>query len=377
MKLIEISSPVVMILLLAPTVTAYCTPGYLDIYRCSDNWLQRQYRSSNCDIEWVDYRYCDNGCSDSRCITYADRCMLSVSLTTPSDVYLGDTISTTISLSNTGGRGDYVDFTAYLCKSDDTNCNPMNCQVEDRKRVYLPGYSTNSYTCTRAATESGLYMIKVGYSGCGRDPTIYSGVFEIKPQKKCTLMYLDNYRCFGNYLDRQLQKTDCTLTWSEVDYCPYGCSAGKCIEPKGIPQVSLDPVYNLKACEDSLIVFSVKNVGGKDSFTLTASGDAARWVSTGSTLTLDKDEKKFVASRISIPCDTKSGDYNLILSASDTASDSDTAIIRVESTDNPWLWILPIVIIIAAIAVTSTGFSTHLYLEKLKIFRSRKVPESF
>lgn len=42
--------------------------------------------------------------------------------------------------------------------------------------------------------------------------------------------YLDSYRCDENYLQRQFQNQDCTITWKNIEYCEYKCENSQCIE---------------------------------------------------------------------------------------------------------------------------------------------------
>ena len=44
-----------------------CTPGYLDEYRCSGNYRQRKFQYADCSTVWINYEYCDYGCSNGRC----------------------------------------------------------------------------------------------------------------------------------------------------------------------------------------------------------------------------------------------------------------------------------------------------------------------
>jgi len=45
-----------------------CNPGYLNIYKCYGNWLQKRYRTSDCDLVWKNWQYCSQGCSGGQCI---------------------------------------------------------------------------------------------------------------------------------------------------------------------------------------------------------------------------------------------------------------------------------------------------------------------
>jgi len=44
-----------------------CTSDYLDNYRCSGDWLERQYRYADCTYDWVLFKSCEFGCSDGVC----------------------------------------------------------------------------------------------------------------------------------------------------------------------------------------------------------------------------------------------------------------------------------------------------------------------
>lgn len=299
-------------------------------------------------------------------------CSLSISLNTMSDAYIGDDIKSFITLTNTGDLDGYVRLKAYLCRVDgsyDYHCHEMFCGSYTDPAINLYGDSSTTVVCNREAKYSGEFRIKVDYSGCNIDPTIYSNVFTVNPYKRCPLTYLDSFRCFGNYLDQQLQLPDCSTKWDEIKYCEYGCDADKCIEPNGIPQISLDPIYKVEKCTDSLIIFSVQNAGTKDKFTLSASGEAAGWMSTGSDITLDKGEKKTVMSRIYVPCDAKNDEYSLSMMASNKISDSDSAVVRVEGGTD-WT-ALEVVLVVAAFVVVI------FFAAKVPIFKNRNLPESF
>jgi hypothetical protein len=47
----------------APT----CSEGYTGRYRCSGNWLQREYQHYNCSLSWENYEYCSSGCENNTC----------------------------------------------------------------------------------------------------------------------------------------------------------------------------------------------------------------------------------------------------------------------------------------------------------------------
>ena len=44
-----------------------CESNYLDNYKCVDNKLLREYKKEDCSLVYVDYMYCNYGCSDGKC----------------------------------------------------------------------------------------------------------------------------------------------------------------------------------------------------------------------------------------------------------------------------------------------------------------------
>lgn len=44
-----------------------CEVGYVDNYTCSGDWVQRQYRHSDCTFSWENYNYCNYGCNNGAC----------------------------------------------------------------------------------------------------------------------------------------------------------------------------------------------------------------------------------------------------------------------------------------------------------------------
>jgi len=48
--------------------TSNCTAQYLENYQCSSNWRQKQYKYSNCSLIWLNFEYCNYGCSNEKCI---------------------------------------------------------------------------------------------------------------------------------------------------------------------------------------------------------------------------------------------------------------------------------------------------------------------
>jgi hypothetical protein len=212
------------------TIPPSCTPRYLDEYSCYDNWRQRKYLNSDCTTSWVFYEYCDYGCSAGECLPREEACNVQLSVSTPSNVFVGDTITATVKITNSGDVGGYVNFDAYVC-STDSYCYAMSCDGNIDPRVYVPAHSTYTSTCTAKAKEAGNYEIKVSYSGCDKSENVYSGVFSVGEEEKakCEAKFLNEFKCDGNWKLQFYRYSDCSTAWVYVEYCGAGCCNGKCL----------------------------------------------------------------------------------------------------------------------------------------------------
>lgn len=210
--------------------TIECEPRYLNEYRCSGSWVQRKYQYSDCSTSWVNWEYCAYGCSDGSCLPKPEEpCKISISVTTPANVKVGETVSATVKISNSGDAGGYVSFDAYVCKSD-PYCIPMSCDGSIDPTVYVPGQSSRSFTCSARVYEAGNYEVKVSYTGCDKSGVAYSGVFSVREKEaKCVAKFLEEFKCSGNWKLQLYRYSDCSTGWVYVEYCGYGCLSGNCL----------------------------------------------------------------------------------------------------------------------------------------------------
>lgn len=331
--------------------------------QCGYNYQSCGYQS--CGYQY-DYQY------NYLYYTYQSSCSISAYVTTPNNAYVGDIVSTTVTFTNNGNYGGYVNFNSYICKDGD-NCAYMICEDGNYRvygndpRVYIGGHDSRSFTCTVTAREACDHKIKVDYYSCDNtyaDPTVYSGTFKVFDRyyssgyysgyyssgyyggyySGCTQQYLNNYDCFGNWRRQQYQSYDCSLTWKSIEYCgSNGCSAGSCsysstttsytttttIPTGGSPLVSVKEDYSVNRCEINSFSFDVMNVGpSQATFSITKSGSAADWIRTDSTITLDKNEKRTVTGYASVPCDAK-GEYDFTITVSGATSSSATSYLKI------------------------------------------------
>lgn len=204
-----------------------CKEGYLDNFRCNGNWVQREYMYSDCSTSWRNLEYCEYGCSSGICMPKPED-KISLSISVPSFLTHED-VTATIKITNPGSIGNYIDFGAWVCKSD-SHCIPMSCGGRYDPIVYVPAYSTRTLTCTARVGEEGNYKIKVSYSGFGKTGVVYSQTFWVEMREtKCIAEFLNESKCSGNWRLQLYRYSDCSTAWVYVEYCAAGCSEGACL----------------------------------------------------------------------------------------------------------------------------------------------------
>ena len=103
----------------------------------------------------------------------------------------------------------------------------------------LTGYPAkteqNQMFCGGGQNAINNYCTRNGFTGTRTNIT---GCDPLRPTDKCgycgtlatcTVGYLNNYRCSGNYRQREYQDPYCSKTWVNIQYCPYGCNNGFCL----------------------------------------------------------------------------------------------------------------------------------------------------
>ncbi|MEM5836673.1 MAG: hypothetical protein QW058_02910 [Candidatus Aenigmatarchaeota archaeon] len=214
----------------AACIEAFCKEGYLDNFRCKGNWIQREYRYSDCSTAWLNWKYCEFGCSDGMCLTEPKEIRkINVDVVLPTTFFKGNYVSANIKITNLASEGAYVDFGAYVCKTD-PYCIPMSCDGYD-PRIYVPPYTTRTLSCNARVEEKGSYNIKISYHVFGKTGIVYSKAFWVEggKEKICGAKFLDEFKCSGNWKLQLYRYSDCSTAWVYVEYCGAGCSEGACL----------------------------------------------------------------------------------------------------------------------------------------------------
>jgi len=306
-----------------------CSSGFTNSYRCDGQWRQRLYQNADCSVYWSNVEYCSNTCSANGC---GGNCGVTVSATTPSDAYVGESISTTITMFNYGDGGSYVTVNPFVCKDDGSYCTAMNCVPGT---TYLAGRDSGYMTCTKAVDTEGYYKIKVTYADCSSNPTVYSGSFRVRNKFQCSPRSLENYQCYGDDLKQEYQNADCSKSWQLVKHCESGCSGSECKEKTtAIPLVSLQKEYDVKACEVNSFTFDVINVGNaKSTFNLVATGSASNWIKFLNAVDVEANSRTSVNAYATVPCEAGSEDFTITASSD---SEKSSASSNLQVAEKSW-----------------------------------------
>jgi len=186
-----------------PVFADYCTPQWMSSYSCDGNYRTQLYQNPDCTQTWYNMEYCQYGCSGGNCqegpiihpyiypYHYYSGCAASVSLTTPADVYQGDFVSTTASITNIGDSSGTVNVNAYLCRADGTNCEQIYCGNSLGTSVSVPAHSAVNVVCG----------VRTGYDGYD---------------------HYDRYNYYSHYDYHNLPYTDPTIQpIYNYNYYPY------------------------------------------------------------------------------------------------------------------------------------------------------------
>ncbi len=327
-----------------------CDSAYTDYYKCSDNEVQRLYQYSDCTREWRLDESCRFGCKDGQCLECSTE-FTEVSVFPVSDMFEDNTVKATIKVHNEAENGRLYYLDVKICRSVGgtvTDCRKMEL---DKDSVYVGSGSTSYVKASEYMGTPGLYKINVFFSinsyesssvknGCDRD--IDSNVFKVFAKHETDAYldgnaYIDEYRCFGNYVQQRYSKAidgEQEWRWKVTDYCESGCQNGDCIvyieQSAGKPEIFTQSEYILDRCEIGSIPFSITNRGESDSFEIGVDGEISEWMEVVPTVDIGKGETKSMIAYASLPCDLPSGDYGFTIRVAGGTEDTYDGTITVE-----------------------------------------------
>lgn len=254
-----------------------------------------------------------------------DVCEFSGFVSTPSAATPSNILSSVL-IKNRGTIENVIHYETFVCDEDIENCREMSCDVANNIR--MEGGNFTSFFCRGNVEQTGDYKIKLELLACGDLIEETSDLFKVREGVGvtggvCQEKFLDSYRCFGNVRQIAFQNRDCSIEYSDVEYCPFSCSDGVCSEAPadvfrvgGRPEIRANTEYTVQTCEvPSTISFELKNTGDTDIFGIGLSGDAAEWTTVQNKIEIKKGETKTVSAAVLIPCEVEEGDYDLKISA--------------------------------------------------------------
>lgn len=144
-------------------ITPVCEISYLDTYRCYNNVLQREYKFSNCSVQWVNYQYCTYGCENNECVRESTTgCGVMIkefeysdSITEYESAYVASVIK------NTGNRLEEITLSLYIDSSlENSYTFHLNEWDEARKRfTFFPPSGLHRIEL-RADTDCGIFKTR-------------------------------------------------------------------------------------------------------------------------------------------------------------------------------------------------------------------------
>jgi hypothetical protein len=214
-----------------------CTAGYLNNYRCSGDWKQREYQYSDCSTKWIDYQRCDYGCSGGQCLQAPAKARITSFYCDDYSLGEGDKTTCAVRVEN-AGRVDKAKL--YVNGDGLVSVYPNG----------VPSYETFDFVVESIETDHFSVAVHSFYGKDDSDSWIVretnnelklevrdspSGEYDSRTvtftliAQECSSGYLNNYRCSGEWRQREYQHSDCSTSWINYEYCDYGCSNGQCV----------------------------------------------------------------------------------------------------------------------------------------------------
>jgi hypothetical protein len=277
------------------------------------------------------------------------------------------------------------------CETDDA-ITDATVEVErgnyNVKTTHYDGYA-------KFTLPSGVYDVTVSKSGYETETDeirVYDGrtrTLEICLGGDCEEGYLNEFRCLGPYAQRKYLYSDCTEQWKILEYCSNGCMDGSClpavtttttmpVESATKPLFSLEPQYEIEACEVSNFTFKVVNLGPEQEFIFETIGAAEDLIYVPSSAVLDTGENTVTA--YAYMCDP--GKYEFSVKAkSDSIVSTSHSVLRVY-TATPLIsilqaFLLSIVVIVIVLVILKKFLPTAIgrlrKIERPEAFRSKDI----
>ncbi len=258
-------------------------------------------------------------------------CLFTTTQAVPTERPANSDIAINIFTKNLGNQENLAFYEASICK--DKVCVPMICELQSFR---LQADESKTFTCTSKVKETGIHYAETRIVACNKEEKIstsFFGVSELGKREEpstvtipeCAVEPKLQYRCTGSIRQQLYQNSDCSTSWVYLEYCPFGCSDNKCIsspeEIAGVePDVTLDEIYEGKACGDSAYTLEIKNtVNSPAKFDISVVGDAAEWMHVPKSIIIGENAKEDIKFYASVPCDAEEGKHEFSLTVASGA----------------------------------------------------------
>lgn len=152
----------------------------------------------------------------------------------------------------------------FTCRNPIGYEGQRRCDIQ--KRQYLVCKNGEWIVISEDSGEYCYYCPHCGDRSCNCGESVETcyedcKLCEIYRCYECQEMYLDQYRCRGNWLQRLYRYSNCETEWQDWEYCNYGCEKNSCKVPCGVSIISFDYNDKLRIGETGRFTITFKNTG--------------------------------------------------------------------------------------------------------------------
>lgn len=149
----------------------------------------------------------------------------------------GDTEPVTVTIRNDGSlniQGGYIDLRVpcgYVTYESSSYDPPIGYISVGSSRSFTFYWHTSGCSCGSKNLQVVLTNARCdGSVPCSGPHQQLTRNIYINCQDSCTPGYTDNYRCSGDWRQREYKKSDCTYEWRDYEHCDDDCENGRCVD---------------------------------------------------------------------------------------------------------------------------------------------------
>ncbi|MFH1445775.1 MAG: hypothetical protein ABIF08_04860 [Nanoarchaeota archaeon] len=288
-----------------------CNEGYLNDYQCNGNWKQKLYQYESCETQWINWDYCEDGCSGGTCYEDKDICSVDVSSLNFDDrITEGQSTTIKARAKNTGDVWQKVTINIFVdgVLKDVSSDNLSPGETYTRTLIIAPS--------------AGTHTIKVrAFTDCGGSDTTYETLTVLHPSEpyppicdydnKCESWESSNcgdcttnFQCDYDNICESWENSNCADCSGNLE-CDYDnkCETWEsgncqdCIANRPVTantEVTFFPSkLDLKLFEGKIITINIDSRYSQ-TFSIDVDGVPSSWLSYTETVSVDDEDKVYV-----------------------------------------------------------------------------------